>query len=203
MNDKVLVLFSGGQDSTVCLLMAINSYGKDNVEAISYIYNQEYRKDIECSKKICSLLDIKQHIFDIGVIRTLAETSDFEGRNLLLTSLAAIYANTHNFNKIVIGIAAEDVIGSVSHPDCSIEFINRFQDCLTIALDSKIEVITPLITSRKEEIWKIADELGYLELVKKETFSCWNKADKHCMVCRSCELRFNGLLKYERIKYGK
>lgn len=203
MKEKTLVLFSGGQDSTVCLLMAISKYGKENVEAISYIYNQKNRTDIECAKSICRKLGIKQHIYDIGIIKNIAETNNFEGRNLLLVSLAAIYASTHKFNQISIGVAAEDVIGSVSHPDCSLEFVEALKKCLSIALDTQLELLTPLIKLKKEEIWKLADEMGYLDFVKEETFSCWNNGTVHCMKCRACELRFEGLMKYERIKYGK
>ena len=154
MSKKALVLLSGGQDSTVCLLIAIRMFGNENVEAISYIYNHNYRKDIECSKRICKLLNIKQHIFDISIIREIAESNSFEGRNLLLISMAAIFANTHSFNQIFIGVTADDVLGSVIHPDCSIEFVDSLKKCLAISLDSPIEVITPLIYSNKKDIWK-------------------------------------------------
>ena len=52
MAEKALVLFSGGVDSTTCLGLAIERYGKENVIALSVSYGQKHEKEIEASKKI-------------------------------------------------------------------------------------------------------------------------------------------------------
>lgn len=120
--DKVLVILSGGQDSTTCLLMAIDKYKKENVFAISFIYDNKYRKDIECARQICKELDIKHVIYDIGVLQDISRSNNFEGRNLILISLASIYANANKINTILIGLA-----GNSTHPDCSMEFFESIK----------------------------------------------------------------------------
>lgn len=197
MDEKALVILSGGQDSTTCLLMAIDKYKRENVSAISFIYNNKYRKDVECAKEICKGLNIKHEIYDIGVLQDLAKSNNFEGRNLVLISLAVIYAKANGINNIIIGLASNS-----SHPDCSIEFLNQLIKTIEIAIEEDINIEAPLIKLEKSEIWEIADNLGYLDYVKDKTFSCWNKQDEHCGKCLSCISRIEGLQKYLKMKEG-
>lgn len=200
---KVIVIFSGGQDSTACLLMAINQYSRENVVAISFIYDGKYRKDIECAKKICEELNVKHIIYDIGIIHKIANSNNIEGRNLLLLSFATIYAQKNGINNIMIGLAKDDITGEISHPDCSIEFIKSMEETLKKATNYNINIITPLISLSKSEIWKKIDELGYLNFVEKKTYSCYSNNEKHCMNCAKCDLRFKSLMKYKKEKEQK
>lgn len=193
--DKALVILSGGQDSTTCLLMAINKYKSENVYAISFTYNNKYRKDVECAKRICKQLNIKHEIYDIGVLQDIAKNNNFEGRNLILISLATIYASNNGINNVICGLA-----GNSTHTDCSTEFYENVKNTIKIAVGNDINIDAPLIKLTKSEIWKIADELGYLKFVEDETFSCWNRQDKHCKECLSCKMRFDGLSKYLKSK---
>lgn len=190
--EKAIIILSGGQDSTTCLLMAIKEYKKDNIEAISYIYNKKYRKDVECAKNICKKLNVKHTIFDAGVIQTMGKSNNVEGRNLILISLACMYAQTQNIHNIIIGLA-----GNSTHPDCTIDFVKELQKTIKVATNYDINIITPLINLKKREIWEIADKLGCLEFVENETYSCWNSQDEHCMKCLSCKMRFEGLEEYK------
>jgi 7-cyano-7-deazaguanine synthase len=198
--EKVVVLFSGGQDSTVCLLMAIEKYTKENVEAISFIYNNEYRKDIDCAVRICKKLNVKHTIYDAGVLHNIANNNNVEGRNLVLMSLSAIYAQVHNITNIMVGVALDDIKCDCPHPDCSVEFIESLQETIMKASGCGINIIAPLVNLKKVDIWRLADELGYLEFVKKETFSCYISEEKHCKNCISCKLRFESLEDYMRLK---
>ena len=193
--DKALVILSGGQDSATCLLMAIDKYRRENVYAISFVYNNKYRKDIECAKEICQGLNIKHKIYDIGILHDIAGSNNFEGRNLILISLASIYANSNGINTVISGLA-----GNSSHPDCSIEFFENLKNTVKIAIGDNINIEAPLIKLEKKEIWRIADNLGYLEFIKDKTFSCWNRQDKHCKECLSCKMRFDGLAEYIEAK---
>lgn len=193
--EKALVILSGGQDSTTCLLMAINKFKKENVHAISFIYNNKYKKDIECAKQICKELEIEHKIYDIGVLQDISKSNNFEGRNLILISLAAIYANTNGINNVICGLA-----GNSSHSDCSIEFFENLKTTIKIAIGNNIKIEAPLIKLDKSEIWGIADKLGYLKFIENKTFSCWNGQDKHCRKCLSCKMRFEGLEKYLKNK---
>lgn len=193
--DKALVILSGGQDSTTCLLMAINKYKRENVYAISFVYNNKYRRDIECAKQICKELNIKHEIYDIGVLHKITKSNNFEGRNLVLISLATIYASTNGINNVICGLA-----GNSSHPDCSTEFFENLKNTIKIAIGNNINIEAPFIKLEKSEIWKMADQLGYLGFVEDKTFSCWNRQDKHCKKCLSCKMRFEGLSRYLEVK---
>lgn len=196
--EKVVIVLSGGQDSTTCLLMAIKKYKKENVEAISFVYKEKYRKDIECAKQICEKFNIKHTIFDAGIIQEIGRSNNVEGRNLVLLSLSAIYAQTNNISNIMIGLAGNSV-----HPDCSADFVKQLQKTIAKATGANIKILTPLIEKEKVEIWEIADKLGCLEIVEKLTFSCWDNENEHCMKCLSCKARYDGLRKYKEIKYAR
>lgn len=193
--ENAVVILSGGQDSTTCLLMAINKYKKENVIAISYIYNNKYRKDIECAKNICHELNIKHEIFDIGVLQDISKTNNFEGRNLFLISLAVIYAKSNNIKNVIVGLAANSI-----HPDCSEEFLEQLKKVISLGISDKIKIEAPLINKEKSDIWKIADEMGRFDFIKNKTFSCWNSQTESCGKCLSCKSRNEGMKKYLNLK---
>lgn len=49
---KALVLSSGGVDSTTCLALALDRFGKGNVASVSFYYGQKHRKELECARKL-------------------------------------------------------------------------------------------------------------------------------------------------------
>lgn len=53
---KALVLASGGVDSTTCLGLAVNKYGKENVIALTVAYGQKHTKEIEAARKNSRIL---------------------------------------------------------------------------------------------------------------------------------------------------
>ena len=68
-NRKALVIFSGGQDSTTCLLQAIADYGRENVETISFQYGQRHSIELDKAKWIAKDLGVKQTVIDTSVIK--------------------------------------------------------------------------------------------------------------------------------------
>ena len=110
-NRKALVIFSGGQDSTTCLLQAIANYGRENVETISFQYGQRHAIELEKAKWIAEDLGVKQTVIDTSVIKqttnnaliddsqeiTATKETDYpntfvDGRNMLFLLLAGCYA---------------------------------------------------------------------------------------------------------------
>ena len=49
IDDKVLVTFSGGQDSTTCLFWAKREFKE--VYAVSYRYGQKHEKEVEMARR--------------------------------------------------------------------------------------------------------------------------------------------------------
>lgn len=211
-NDDVLVLFSGGQDSTTCLYWAKRKFR--NVYALSFIYGQKHQKEVEVAKKIANKASVKLEIMDVSFIGRLGNNSltndslsmDMEkpsegfpntfvpGRNLFFLSIAAVYAREHNINHIVTGVSQTDFSG---YPDCRDAFIKSLNVTLNLAMDEQFILHTPLMWIDKAETWAMADELGVFDIIRNETMTCYNGiAGDGCGHCPACLLRKKGLYKF-------
>ena len=151
MSEKALVLFSGGVDSTTCLGLAIDRYGKENVIALSVSYGQKHEKEIEASRKIAEYYGVEHLYLDLGEIfqysncSLLSHSTDeipeeayaeqlskTDGkpvstyvpfRNGLFLSSAASIALSKECSVIYYGAHSDDAAGS-AYPDCSDAFNN-------------------------------------------------------------------------------
>ncbi|MEH7885773.1 7-cyano-7-deazaguanine synthase QueC [Bacillus sp. JJ1609] len=207
-NEKAVVVFSGGQDSTTCLFWAKEQFAE--VEAVTFDYNQRHRTEIECAKEITKELGIKHHILDMSLLNQLAPNaltrSDIEvkdgengelpstfvpGRNLLFMSFAGVLASQVGARHIVTGVCETDFSG---YPDCRDIFIKSLNVTLNLSMDENFVIHTPLMWLNKAETWKLADELGAFDFVRTKTLTCYNGiiADG-CGVCPACLLRKKGL----------
>lgn len=207
-NEKAVVVFSGGQDSTTCLFWALEQFAE--VEAVTFDYNQRHRTEIDCAKEITKELGIKHHILDMSLLNQLApnaltrndiEVKDGEagelpstfvpGRNLLFMSFAGVLASQVDARHIVTGVCETDFSG---YPDCRDMFIKSLNVTLNLSMDENFVIHTPLMWLNKAETWKLADDLGAFEFVRTKTLTCYNGiiADG-CGVCPACLLRKKGL----------
>ena len=116
------------------------------------------------------------------------------GRNLFFLSIAAVYARELGIRDIVTGVSQTDFSG---YPDCRDSFIKSLNVTLNLAMDEQFRIHTPLMWIDKAQTWALADELGVLELVRRETLTCYNgfKGDG-CGHCPACRLRMAGLERY-------
>ena len=211
-NRKALVIFSGGQDSTTCLLQAIADYGRENVETISFQYGQRHAIELEKAKWIAEDLGVKQTVIDTSVIKqttnnaliddsqeiTAAKETDYpntfvDGRNMLFLLLAGCYAKQQDICDIIIGVCETDFSG---YPDCRDIFIKSMNVSMNLAMDYNFNLITPLMYLTKAQTWEMADKLGYLDYVRKYTHTCYYGVDGGCGKCPSCILREKGLNEY-------
>lgn len=210
--DAAVVVFSGGQDSTTCLLYAIKKYKK--VYAISFDYNQRHKLELECAKNICEELNVEHEILDMKLLAQLAPNSltraDIEvdhdapetgtpnsfvdGRNMIFLTFVAVYAKQRGVTDIITGVSQSDFSG---YPDCRDIFIKSLNTTLNLAMDYEFDIITPLMWIDKEETWEMADKLGGFELVRDKTLTCYNGIiGDGCGDCPSCKLRRKGLDAY-------
>lgn len=210
--EEVVVVFSGGQDSTTCLLWAMKKYKK--IYAVSFFYNQKHKLELECAKEICCKLHVEHVIFDLSLLSQLAPNAltrdDIEvdsnapvegtpntfvdGRNMLFITYAAIFAKGKGVNDIITGVSESDYSG---YPDCRDVFIKSISTTLNLAMEYQFDIITPLMWLNKEETWKMSDELGGLDIVREMTLTCYNgiKGDG-CGNCPACKLRKRGYDSY-------
>ncbi|HDK7160760.1 TPA: 7-cyano-7-deazaguanine synthase QueC [Clostridium botulinum] len=212
--EKAIVVFSGGQDSTTCLFWAKKKYKE--VIAVSFDYNQKHKLELDCAKDICKKYNIEHHILDLNLLNQLAPNSltrqditvdksapkervpnsFVDGRNLLFLSFVAVFAKQKGINTIITGVSQSDFSG---YPDCRDVFIKSLNVTLNLAMDYEFEIITPLMWINKAETWKMAYDLGVLDIVKEETLTCYNgiKADG-CGECPACKLRKKGYWEFEK-----
>lgn len=212
--EKAIIVFSGGQDSTTCLFWAKKRFKQ--VIAISFDYNQKHKLELECAKDICKKHNVEHHILDLNLLNQLAPNSltrqDIEvdknapmeglpnsfvdGRNMLFLTFVAVFAKQRGINNIITGVSQSDFSG---YPDCRDVFIKSLNVTLNLAMDYQFVIHTPLMWINKAETWKMAYDLGVLDIVKEETLTCYNGIKGNgCGECPACKLRKNGYLEFKK-----
>lgn len=215
INEKALVVFSGGQDSTTCLFWAKEKFAQ--VEAISFDYGQRHATELKAAGSIAAEAGVHWDMYEIPLLNSLTSNAltrkdisiDMptpntvpntlvEGRNMLFLTYAAIYAKGRQIKHVITGVSQTDYSG---YPDCRDSFIKSLNVTLNLAMDYEFLIHTPLMFLSKSETWQMADELGALELVKEKTVTCYEGiAGEGCGSCPSCKLRQKGLEDYLKFK---
>ncbi|MBB1312400.1 7-cyano-7-deazaguanine synthase QueC [Aliivibrio sp. SR45-2] len=208
-----IVVFSGGQDSTTCLIQALTHY--DHVHCITFDYGQRHNQEIEVAKSVALDLGATSHkVMDVGLLNELAVSSltrdnipvshelqenglpnsFVPGRNILFLTLAGIYAYQLGAESVITGVCETDFSG---YPDCRDEFVKSINQSLVLGMDRKLKIDTPLMWLNKAETWALADKYGKLDYVRNQTLTCYNGViGDGCGDCPSCDLRKNGLDDY-------
>ena len=207
---KALVLFSGGVDSTTCLGLAIDKYGKENVIALSVSYGQKHTKEIECSRKIAEYYGVEHIYLDLAKIFeysdcSLLEHSDREipkesyaeqiekgdgkpvstyvpFRNGLFLSSAASIALSKDCDVIYYGAHSDDAAGN-AYPDCSDAFNKAMGDAIYIGSGNQLRIEAPFVNMTKAEVVKTGLAL---KVPYELTWSCYEGKERPCGVCGTC-----------------
>ncbi len=224
MHRSALVLFSGGQDSTTCLAHALARY--ERVETLAFDYRQ--RHIVELQSRLTVLRELKaqfpqwaarlgqDHLLDLGVLGSVSETSltrdmAFQmeasglpntfvpGRNLLFLTLAAALAYRRDLQVLVTGVCETDFSG---YPDCRDDTMKAMQLALSLGMDRRILIETPLMWIDKAATWQLAHGLGgaaLVDLIAEHTHTCYlgERSQRHawgwgCGQCPACSLRAQG-----------
>ena len=228
MHTSALVLFSGGQDSTTCLAHALQRY--ERVETIAFDYRQ--RHSVELEARVVVLREIRaqfpqwahklgeDHMLDLAVLGAVSETSltrdtafrmestglpntFVPGRNLLFMTLAAAVAYRRDLQVIVTGVCETDFSG---YPDCRDDTMKAMQLALSLGMDKRFLIETPLMWIDKAATWAMAHQLGgqpLVDLIVEHTHTCYmgDRVHRHawgygCGECPACVLRANGFAGY-------
>ncbi len=214
--EKIIVLFSGGQDSTTLLFWAKKHF-KETI-ALSVNYGQRHSVELEQAKKITKIAGTEHFILDFDLYKTFSSNSLTDpmqqvekgiseglpntfvpGRNYFFLGIAAAFGYERNISHIAIGANQIDYSG---YPDCREDFLLSTEEALSYGLDRSITIHSPLLFLDKMGIWKLAEELGILDLIINETHTCYNgvRTKKHpwgygCGECPACLLRKEGFEK--------
>lgn len=200
MKPKVLMLLSGGLDSTVLLYYLNQDY---DVTAVTFLYGQKHKKEVKYAKYHTKKLNVNHLIINISKLKDLfdsALTSEEyqiqEGkygevdviksklyvphRNLLFLTLLDIIAYKHNINNIAIAIHKND---SQQYPDTTREFKELAEKVLSTSSNRNVSILTPFIELYKYQIV----EIGYkLNVEMDKTWSCYKGRRYHCGRCPTC-----------------
>lgn len=216
---RVLVLFSGGVDSTTALALAINQYGHENVVALSISYGQKHDKEIQAANQIAKYYQVEHIFLDLAKIfeysdcsllnhsskeiphETYAkQLSKTDGkpvttyvpfRNGLFLSSAASIALSKNCNLIYYGAHKDDAAGN-AYPDCSEIFNNAMNQAIYEGSGHQLQIEAPFVNKSKADIVKIGLDLN---VPYHLTWSCYEGNDKPCGKCGTCLDRQEAFLK--------
>ena len=197
-DNSALVLFSGGQDSTVALAWALARF--EAVETVGFDYGQRHRVELECRATIRQALPTlsplyaqrlgADHMVDLAALGAISETgltrdtaiafaetglptTFVPGRNLIFLTFAAALAYRRGAKHIVLGVCETDYSG---YPDCRDDTIKAMQVALGLGLDRRLVLHTPLMWRDKAQTFALAWALGgdaLLDLVVEQSHSCY------------------------------
>ena len=195
---RALVLFSGGQDSTVCLAWALSRY--QYVETIGFEYGQRHAIELSCRPIVRAELRRRfqswsnrlgpDHVLDLSLLGQISDTAltqerDIEmqanglpntfvpGRNLLFLNFAAAVAYRRSLSVLVGGMCETDFSG---YPDCRDNTLKATQVALSLGLDTPLTIETPLMWYDKSQTWELSHQLGgqeLNELIVEYTHTCY------------------------------
>jgi 7-cyano-7-deazaguanine synthase len=188
-----LVLFSGGQDSTTCLYWAKARF--DRVEALAFDYGQRHRIELRQAEIIAKLAEIPLAVVNLQGLLGDSEllgggdvngphpgdpnlpASFVPGRNLLFLTLAAARAYTLGIGDLVAGMCQTDYSG---YPDCRRVFAESLETTLSLALAPRdFRIHTPLMYLDKADTFRMAEELGVLDVVLEHTHTDYHGDRTH------------------------
>jgi 7-cyano-7-deazaguanine synthase len=227
--DSALVLFSGGQDSTVCLAWALERF--EHVETIGFDYGQRHAVELEVRPRVRAALVARSdqwrarlgedHIVKIDALAEISETaltrdvaieisesglptSFVPGRNLVFFTFAGAVAYRRGLKHLVAGMCETDFSG---YPDCRDDTIKAMQLALTLGMDRRFVIHTPLMWIDKAATFALAHDIGgdmLIALLLAETHTCYlgDRQHRHawgvgCGTCPACRLRADGYAKWK------
>lgn len=195
---SALVLFSGGQDSTVCLAWALSRFAR--VETVGFDYGQRHAVELAARQRVLTAIRERfpdwaarlgdDHILALPALSAISDTSltratEIEmsaaglpttfvpGRNLLFFTYAAALGWRRGIATLVGGMCETDYSG---YPDCRNETLQTLAKAISLGLDKPVTIETPLMYVDKAGTWAMADALGgtaLVDLIIEETHTCY------------------------------
>ena len=227
-DEHALVLLSGGQDSATCLAWALDRFR--HVETVGFAYGQRHRVELDMREPLRDGLRRlspewagrlgADHLLDLACLGALSDTAltregeislaanglpttFVPGRNLLFFTYAATLAYRRGLRHLVGGMCETDYSG---YPDCRDDTVKALQVALSLGLDRRVVLHTPLMWRDKAQTWQLAEQLGGSELVHllvETSHSCYrgDRSQRHpwgygCGACPACQLRAAGWKAY-------
>lgn len=211
-----VVLHSGGMDSSICLKLAIDQFGPDNVISLGFDYAQRHSSERRSAAAIAKEWGVYRDELKVDIIADLTTNSLVDknlavnvqgkpintlvvGRNGLFCILAALYASKRSCYLLSTGIIG--VEGSFSgYRDCSREYMDKVEELLRLDLAvAEFKIMTPIVAMSKGETLELAHKLGVLDYLLEVTVTCYEGLSQlGCGKCPSCLLREKGIIEFAK-----
>ncbi|MFC1584695.1 7-cyano-7-deazaguanine synthase QueC [Fibrobacterota bacterium] len=203
-NSSCLIVFSGGQDSTICLHWAKQNFSE--VRAIFFRYGQRHGREEQAAIKIAGMNSIELKIFNLNFFKELGGNALIDraleieirggdlpntfvpARNMLFLTCASSYAFTLGTNDLVTGVCQTDYSG---YPDCRERTVIALENALSLGLDRSMRIHTPLMHLNKAGSVQLAIELDALGSLA-HSHTCYEGHFPPCGTCPACKLRAKG-----------
>lgn len=208
--EKIVVLLSGGQDSTTCLYWAKHHFPSGELHALTVFYGQRHNVEINAAQTIAKMAGVESHkIISTHILKEFSESRLLEsksniseahhlnpklpssfvpGRNILLLTMAAMHAYSLGARTIVTGVCQTDYSG---YPDCRLNTIQSLEKTLILGMDYTLSIFAPLMHITKADTIRIAAELGALKALAY-SHTCYEGQIPPCGECPACKLRAKG-----------
>ena len=227
--DTALVLFSGGQDSAVCLAWALQRFSR--VETVGFDYGQRHAIELDVRVRLRDRMSAlnadwearlgEDHLVRLEALAAISETAltretaieiadsglpttFVPGRNLVFFCFAGALAYRRGARHLVAGMCETDYSG---YPDCRDDTVKAMQVALSLGLDKRISIHTPLMWVDKAGTFAMAEEIGgkaFLDIVIEDSHSCYlgDRSHRHewgygCGNCPACQLRAQGFTRFK------
>jgi 7-cyano-7-deazaguanine synthase len=226
---KAIVIMSGGMDSAIACRLAVEKYGSNNVETLSFYYKQKQSIELEFAKINSEKMKVKNNIIDISFLGDIAKkvsanvidglhmptitdilgdpapATEVPNRNAILLMIAASFAQANDYDMIITGLQSQD---EYSYWDTTENFVSQMNDVLQLNRKNKVQIFAPFQNkNKKEEIMMLYDIDGNIDLLET-TITCYNPnaLNESCGTCPSCSERIMNFAKagfIDNIKYSK
>jgi len=204
--DTAIVLFSGGQDSTVCLAWALERFGR--VETIGFDYGQRHHAELGVRPRIRERIAAlraewsdrlgNDHTVKLDALAAMSETAltrdvsieiaasglpttFVPGRNLIFFTFAGALAYRRGAKHLIGGMCETDFSG---YPDCRDDTLKAMQLALNLGMDRRFVIHTPLMWIDKAATFALGHEIGgepLVDLLVEETHTCYlgDRSQRH------------------------
>jgi 7-cyano-7-deazaguanine synthase len=213
---KSVVVLSGGMDSTVALYNELNRGSE--VKCITFSYGSKHNcKEYAMAVRTCEKLGVDlvrvdlplDGLFESDLLKSGGEIPEghyadetmkrtvVPFRNGIMLSIACGYAESNNFDRVVIGNHAGD---HTIYPDCRATFISAMNEAMAYGTYNNIKIYSPFCNASKRDIGLFGEKLG---ISWNDTWSCYKGGDKHCGKCGTCVERIEALEGFDSTEYEK
>jgi len=206
--DKVILILSGGMDSTTLLYDLVQQ--RKDVYALTFDYDQKHKKEIQMAQKTCELLTIPHKIVPLSVLNEIAPSAltreDWDvpeghyeeenmkltvvpNRNMIMISIAVAYAIGMGASKVYYAAHSGD---HSIYPDCRKEFVEAMKNAVSLCDWEQVELKAPYLEINKGDIAIKGKELN---VDYSLTWTCYKGQEKACGKCGSCVERLEAFQK--------